>query len=558
VTARGRRVTVPSDFGTTVRKGRKPLPAHPLPAAPEWVGLPPRLDIVAPPGGTGAFEARWTAVPEASRYRVELARDPAFSRVFADVVVGAGILAFRVDQLEPGTCYARVAAIADDGLEGRPTAAVEAVVTVLRASRRVEVASDGTVEGVGFVELRVGDDAEALEWSIDDGPWNAGDTPVRLAHAGMHRVVFRNPETGWVHPVSVRVVGVLAAFALPDGPLRPGAEALAATMTVRDERGRPQALPGVRLTAGGGVSVPLDAAGPGTYRFEVAVPAGERSPERTYTAEWALGPLGTAALPVDVPPEPPAFRWPETPPEVRWALQVPGMPPRAARAVSSIGASGVVAASPSRAGARRVWVRADVRGELALLDGRVGIDVQVPWWQRAATDRRVDRSALGDVEAGIRGLALDAERVRLAPFVGFQAGTSRASRDAGMRLRVSPGLLAEFALAHAVTAYVSQSVAFDAWTRGTVPVWWASSYGVGYRPFAMLEVGAVLDVLVGFRGDGPLVDARALAAGGAVRLLVGRYRIGVVGGGPLTGGAKDAFGGWTLGVAVDLGFRGPR
>lgn len=558
VSARGSRVTVPSDHGTSVRKGQAPRPARPLPPAPAWDGLPPRIDVVAAPGGTGAFEARWLPVPEAARYRVELARDRAFSRVFVDIVMGAGIRAFRADQLAPGTCWARVAAIDAEGLEGRPTPPLEAVVSPLRTARQVAVGDDGVIEGVGFAQLEMGDGGDALEWSVDGGPWQPAAAPVRLADAGVHRVVFRNPRTGWTHPVTVRILGVAGTFGLPAAPLRPGEPAAAGTLSVRDERGRPQALPGVAVRFGDGAPLPLVPVAPGAYRFDLAVPANATEPVRVLRADWALGALAVADVGVAVAPAPPPFVWPAAPPAVHWALQVPGMPARGGRAVSSIGASAFVAESPSRAGSRRVFVRADVRGELALLDGRLGIDVQVPWWQRAATDRAIDRSAMGDVVAGIRGVALDTGRVRLVPFAGFQAGTSRASRDDGMRLRVSPGLMAEFALAHAVTATVSQAVVFDAWTRGRVPVLWASSYGLGWRPFRMLELGVVLDVVAGFRGDALLDGVRALAAGGAVRLLWDRYRIGLVGGGPLTGGARDLAGGWTVGLAVDLGFRGPR
>ena len=96
VTAQGSKVQVPQKFGTSVEKGRKPQPPRPLPPPVAW-GDPVPVVVRVPQPVAGAFEARWQAVKEAAKYRVELARDDRFRDLVADAVVGAGVLRFRAE-----------------------------------------------------------------------------------------------------------------------------------------------------------------------------------------------------------------------------------------------------------------------------------------------------------------------------------------------------------------------------------------------------------------------------------------------------------------------------
>ncbi len=69
-------------------------------------------------------------------------------------------------------------------------------------------------------------------------------------------------------------------------------------------------------------------------------------------------------------------------------------------------------------------------------------------------------------------------------------------------------------------------------------------------------MGAELGLVVGLRGPGDLGHARALTAGGVVHLHLGRFRLGLAGGGALNGDTRRLLGRFAAGLSSDLRFRG--
>jgi hypothetical protein len=105
--------------------------------SPEGIVLKPRTLPAVPAlvfpedGATYSFqrkvprvEMKWNAVPGARRYRVVVATDPSFRKIFADERIDTTALPIR--NLQPGTYYWRVRAQDGDGFEG-PYSAVRSV-----------------------------------------------------------------------------------------------------------------------------------------------------------------------------------------------------------------------------------------------------------------------------------------------------------------------------------------------------------------------------------------------------------------------------------------------
>ncbi|PID38622.1 MAG: hypothetical protein CSB49_04645, partial [Proteobacteria bacterium] len=242
VSAKGTQVTVPENFGTRVLRGRRPARPRPLPARPRWAARGDGL-VAIPAGTKGRFEARWKRVKGARRYRVELARDKAFRFPIAIAVVGEGITRFRGQDLAAGDYYARVSAIDRWRLEGRPSTVRRWRIMPLSTSRRLEARKDGSFEAVGLLRLSL-PAAIGYEASVDGGPFQKAAI-VRLAKPGAHTIRYRLHSSGEVSSLTVRLLTVKASLEAPQKPLAAG-EKTTLTLRLRDERGRPAALPDLR------------------------------------------------------------------------------------------------------------------------------------------------------------------------------------------------------------------------------------------------------------------------------------------------------------------------
>ena len=551
-------VTVPEVHGTRVDRGQPPQKPRPLPPPPTWRDGAGDAVVLVPEGYAGAFEARWSDVPVAARYRVELARDERFHYPIVDAEVGAGVTAFRAEDLALGAYYARVAAIDGDRLEGPPSAALRVSVLPLEGSRRLERDADGVFEVAGFVRLAPPEDeAATLEIAVDDDPFRPASEPIRLVTPGLHVLRYRRAGSADERTERVRVLAVHAEFQIDGAPLRSGSPPAKRTFAVVDERGRPVILPDVTLTAIPGGPLALAADGPS--RFAAAVTAPDRAPAGggvRLAAAWQFGSLGETTVAVDAPaaPQPaPAFRWPDDPAALEWARPAPGAPSVAPWPVQHVGLSTFVAAAQEPGDP--VYLRAALRGTSTLAGGRVGLDADLPWYDAAPAEGPTNRQPLGDLRVGARWHALGGDDLALTPALrlSLPIGGFPRSRDAFL---VEPGFAFAWRPVPSLTLASTQLLSVDAPIRGDVGLAWSSAYAVGVRPWDLVSLTGELGVVVGLTGWEPLAATRALAAGGALRFHLGRVRVSLQAGGGANGDGRDLFGRFTVGLGVDVGFGG--
>ncbi len=118
--ARRKRVKVAERMGSKVELGKAPTKPRPLPPAPTMAADGPRQFVDL--SGRGAMvTGSWMPVSTATRYRVEIARQPDGREVIADVEVPSAVTSFELHGLPPGEHFVSVASIDADGFESPPS-----------------------------------------------------------------------------------------------------------------------------------------------------------------------------------------------------------------------------------------------------------------------------------------------------------------------------------------------------------------------------------------------------------------------------------------------------
>ena len=110
VSAQGKEVGVEAGYGTVVEAGKPPEPPRTLLMPPSEEGLPALIERLP-------LSFTWQAVPGASTYRAQVARDAAFSEVLLDDVTPQPSITWQ-DDLPDGNYFLRLRAIDSAGLEG--------------------------------------------------------------------------------------------------------------------------------------------------------------------------------------------------------------------------------------------------------------------------------------------------------------------------------------------------------------------------------------------------------------------------------------------------------
>jgi hypothetical protein len=571
VSAQGSKVSVPVGYGTRVLRGRKPAKPRPLPARPSWAARGDGL-VAIPAGAKARFEARWKPVKGAKRYRVELARDRAFHFPIAVAVVGAGITRFRGQDLAAGDYYARVSAIDRWRLEGRPSTVRRWRLIPLRSSRRLEVGKDGAFEVVGLLRLSL-PKAIGYEVSVDGGPFRPAAV-VRLAKAGAHQIRYRLRGSSETSTLKVRLLEVQAQLAAPKEPLGAG-DTATLTLQLRDERGRPAALPGLRAELLGPTpSAPAPTIVPataGSYRVALKAPAAtyEGKTTRVLTVAWAGGELARTTLrlrrPATPPPPKPAVlpRWqPPAPlagaPLLEWgATAAVGLPARDARPQTVIGLTSHIAPLRVDGADDPVLLRLAIKGQLALFDGRLGLDLDVPWYNG---DLRVDDAGdndLGNVRVGARFVAWRRAGWAIAPSLrvtlpsGDLAGQWRAAS-------FEPAAIVEWRALEDRLVLGSNLVLPVQTDFESTRLFVGQSLAAGYRLWRGLTIGVELDWFVSLRDPEGQDRSTPLIAGGQLAWESEWYRLALAGGAGLTTDARREYGSFSLGLTLDIFIVGRR
>jgi hypothetical protein len=315
VSAQNETVKVPESHGTVVEKGRRPEPPVPLPAGPTWRDDAAASAIVviepdrAGKGGKGAWQAEWAPVATADAYRVELAADPDFKRLVYDVIISAGVEGLRLEALDPGIWWVRVASRTARGLEGRPGAARRIAVIPLESPRVPVKDASGIHRATGFTRLELPESLHATHGLvISDGPQAAPNdaprTAIDLFRAGRHTVAIEAKDDPQARATwEVEIDAVAATFeGLPSRWPAPGEAPAEVGLKTHDMHGIPIILPGLALTTTMGEAPALtsgDAAG--HYRFALP-PAAVPVDGVGFRVSWAGGIL--AETRIDAPSAP--------------------------------------------------------------------------------------------------------------------------------------------------------------------------------------------------------------------------------------------------------------
>ncbi len=573
VLARGVRVLVPKGYGTYVRRGARPAKPRILPPPPRWAGSTGDAVVLLPAGHTGGFEARWTGPRRATRFRVEVAKDPRFNQILVDAVVGAGIRRFRAKGLSAGTYWARVASIDKHRLEGSPCKPIRVRLLPLHSSRRLRRDMDGTYLAVGLLRLDLSArHGKGVLASTDGGPFLPAST-LRLATPGDHLIRVRLAGRRSVTTLRIRILSVGAQITIPStANLRTDGPPVPVTVTLKDARGRPAVLPGLALHSSPGGRVPMRAVGPGRFTAKLMAPRRSLPGPIRLSLVWAAGRLTTVHVPVTTPTPPPRprqtaptlrkrtatpppLRWKPAPAAFEWPRPGPGLPTRTALPTTFLGLASVMADRDAGNGRRELGLRMSLRGGLSLLRGRLGLDLDLPWYVADVTRESAGKSELGIPRIGARLVAWRGHGVTITPSL-------RLSGQAGDRRTVSfePGVLLEWRHRSLLTLGTNQVLAADAsvkrgaWTDSSL--FWASSFYASLRPLRWLAVSSELGLALGLTGPRELDRALLLTFGGTVWLLPGRFRVGLSAAGGLTEDARRLLGTFALGLALDLAYRG--
>jgi len=318
VTAAGKSVSVPRNFGTRFVGATPPVPPRPLPPAPAWAGGAPSgaAEIALAPGGEGVVAASWLAVPDAISYRVEVARDPEFNDLVAREEVPPTILSFRGEKLPARTYHMRVRAVDREEYLGiGATRAFHLVSADLGATGQLG-ARELEANPYGYLDLKP---SPALEMALDDGPFGPMVARVDLKQRRPAAIGLRARGAGaagdqaggdaaaGMVSVRIRYTTVEAAIAAEKAA---GGRAVEVRVTLSGLAGvdvAARVAPALRAHLPGGVrALPLRAAAGGAFAATVPL-AGRVDRVRLDVVDDRGGVLGTTEVDLAdrAPPPPP-------------------------------------------------------------------------------------------------------------------------------------------------------------------------------------------------------------------------------------------------------------
>jgi len=153
---RGKAIDVPERMGSKVKTGKAPTPPKPLPDTPKWASDNASTFLI-PDGASGTIAGKWSSVPKAETYRIEVGRMAQGGFVMTSVQVPKTATAFEVHGLAPGEYFATVAAVDDDFFESPPSRLYETkvITTNIVAPTGAAVAVPPSGEGKPMAPVRV-------------------------------------------------------------------------------------------------------------------------------------------------------------------------------------------------------------------------------------------------------------------------------------------------------------------------------------------------------------------------------------------------------------------
>jgi len=553
--ASGRALEVPAGMGTKVRPGRAPSRLRRLPSPPRWrEDAPRRFLAVGEHGAT--VRAAWSPSPDASRYRVEVARRADGRDLIFATEVGAEVRELELRRMPAGTYFIRLATIDDDRFEGRPGRGIEVTVIgseVLSPGSEPAVAPARDPLAAGLADLDSGLADLDFE-SLPDAPpellrhsrlvpeggvacalaEGAAVPSLALVEPGDFTLTCSGGEEP-IAPVSVRV-SAAQAHVYADDADRPARLARGASGVVRVAM-EPGELRGLTLAGGPGIEVTSVEPHPrGGLRAALFVSAGapEASSLRVLASdgtELAVAALGTEEGAPDAATEAdaePVYR----PRALHEGLGLASFASRVGLRDERRRGSGMHLAATGQSAADGdpdALVRLSAGLRASLLEERLRLELAVPLDVVGSTTRTAQRGSR-DVYAAASsllvddrdlGLGLAAELGVWAPTAGVQGldrGRLQVAADASLRL-----------LDERIAIRTRQAGLFDLTDGGSLL--WASAYGFDVWIAGPLSAGVELSLVMGRE------DARDWIAGGAgagialdfhpiVISIAGRYGFG--------------------------------
>lgn len=274
-------------------------------------------------------------------------------------------------------------------------------------------------------------------------------------------------------------------------------------------------------------------------------------------ADWAQGELDRKKIPVDSR-KTQGFVWPTVTPGLEWPLSGTGLPSRAAQPVSMVGLTSHLHKQPlpNDATGSEFVLRMAVRGELALWQNRLGLDLDLPWLLTSLTRDRNISNPLGDFRLGLKFVAWRSSSLILTPSLRFRfptGGTHTNRYDMGWE----PGLLLAWFPHPMLYIGSNQILVCNTDFSPSVSLLYSSSYALAIRPLPYLSLGLELNMAIRLLDFSPSAVSVGLGLGGSLRFLFDRFRLGLVAHGPLHPEGQQLLGGLTLGISMDIGFDGP-
>ncbi len=201
VKSAGKSVAVPKNFGTRFVDKTPPEPPRPLPPAPAWQGPDPVL-VFAPPEG-GIVQTRWSPMPKAQSYRIELARDAAFEDLVVREQVPADVTAFRAEQLPPGRYHVRIRGIDTDDFLGIASPARQVEVVASRWARGNGGFADGAIAPGRYAVLTL-TPSQDLEMAVADGAFGPVPSKLDFSRIDARELRFRRRSDKTTQSVPLR------------------------------------------------------------------------------------------------------------------------------------------------------------------------------------------------------------------------------------------------------------------------------------------------------------------------------------------------------------------
>ncbi|GAB4207413.1 MAG: hypothetical protein OHK0013_25010 [Sandaracinaceae bacterium] len=509
----GPAVALPPDTGSLVRRGERPTPPRPLPAAPTWIIGERRSLGVAGHGGSVA--GQWAFVPGASRYHVELARQPDGRDVVFATDVPSTITRFEAHRLPAGVYYATVATIDGDLFESRPSSAARFEILEGRTLAPGEdPASPPPAFDPGDPSIDPRPEVEVLEGTTYVAPEGIACEPASPIALRPDLVVRCTTTAGEpvatphfvVRGVSTAIEGLAEGTPLTLARGSTNEVVLAPAL----EGGLPEDL---ALVASDGILVERQVREGGRVRATLVISREATLPAelrwvRTVAPTRPIGrmPVMLAAAPTRgavsaesgapaPPPRSPRLTEAFARSPVSSALVLDDLDRRG----STVGLSLAEVAPRPRNPIASQRTRLAVAGDLALFDDQLVLGTIVPVDLVGTHNASWERGAL-DVWAHARWVPLRRDpaadaSLALAVDLGAWIPTHAGEPSGLPSVRIAPSIATAFAIERVLAFRTRQGALIDLDEAGARL--WASAYGLDLELFGPIAVGVEIDLAVG-------------------------------------------------------------